>query len=140
MRHHPAEHFVLPARQLEDPSEVDTLKGTGRRDCPSMSECQLAFLQALNARDLRWDERIQGIEEQVSEVRSILLQWVGSKGIRNSDSTPPARGTLNVEAGPVKVRGRTWVIAAVLLLLGAMGAGSYVLAAWGRPTTTIRAK
>jgi hypothetical protein len=137
MRHRPAEHFVLPTQRIEDPSEADTLKGTGRRDCPSMPECQLAFLQALNDRDKRWEERIHGIEEQVAEVRSILLRWVGSKGIRNSDSTPPARGTINIEVGPAKFRGKWWVIAAVLLLLGAMGAGSYVLAAWGRPTTTI---
>lgn len=137
------EHARLPS--VPDADESDTLRGVGGRECPTRYECQLAFLTALEARDKRWEQRFEGMEgsvrearAQVAEVRTILLQWLGSKGIRNSDSTPAGqRDGLDISAGPVKVRGRTWVIAAVLLLLGAMGAGSYVLAAWGRPTTTI---
>ena len=121
---------------------TDTLRGVGREECPSMPACQLEFMRSLNERDERWETRLNGIEQQVSEVRSILLQWVGSKGIRNSDSTPAERGTLDISAGSVKMRGKAWTVAAVVLLLaavlGSIAGGAYVLGEWGRPATTTK--
>lgn len=134
----------VPLPDEETPSVRDrrkltnTLAGIGA-NCPAKDACQLEFLKALNERDEQWEERLQGIEKQVSEVRGILLQWVGTKGLRSGDSTP-ARGTINIEVGPAKLRGRWWVIGAVLLLLGAMAAGAYVLGEWGRPNTTTNQK
>jgi hypothetical protein len=113
---------------------TQTLSGIGA-NCPVRDSCQLDFLKALNERDEQWEARLHGIEQQVSEVRSILMQWVGAKGLRSGDSTPAGqRGALDISAGPVKFRGKAWVIALVLLTLGAMAAGAYVLAEWGRPT------
>jgi hypothetical protein len=137
----------------ETEEESDTLKGLGRREHPSMPEFQLAFLQALDKRDQRWEHRFEDIDTQlreartqVAEIRTIFLQWIGSRGIRNSDNTPrppavpvvvPAPemiGTLNVEAGPVKLRGRPWIIAALALAAMVLTATAYVLGKWGRPT------
>lgn len=110
-----------------------TIPGVGAVDCPSKASCQLEVVELLNQRDERWEQRLQGIEQQVGEVRSILLQWAASKGIRHSSDSTPAPGNLAVEAGPVKLRGKAWLIAAVLLMLGALAAGAYVLGQWGRP-------
>jgi hypothetical protein len=138
--------FPKNSGKNEGESESDTLRGVGRQVCHTMPECQVAFLQALNDRDLRLEHRFDGVERQVSEMRTLLLNWLGSKGLRNADNTPrppvhavalpPAEmnGTLNVEAGPIKLRGRPWIIAALAVAAMVLTATAYVLGKWGRPT------
>lgn len=117
-----------------------TLVGIGHQECASMPECQLAFLQALNERDSRWEKRLVGIESRLDQVHAVLDNWIASKGIRNTDSTP-AKGALDISAGPVKLRGKAWTVGIVALLLaallGTIAAGAYVLGEWGRPTATV---
>jgi hypothetical protein len=132
----------LPAPAVDDapPSSRshrmrNTLHGIGeQRECPSMNGCQLALLNALNERDARWELRLSGIEGRLGQVHAVLDQWLTSKGIRNSDSTPAGKGALNVEAGPVKLKGKAWIIVALAIAVVSIGAVAYVLGEWGRPT------
>lgn len=123
----PSSRGVMRRRQV-------TLQGLG--ECPARPECELQFLQSLGDMDRRWEERFGALERQVEETRAILLRDLERRGMSNQDSTPAGRGTLSIEYGPAKLRGKWWAIAVVVLLVAAIGGGSYVLAKWGRPTTT----
>jgi hypothetical protein len=136
----------VPLQDIDVPSSkrkhANTLNGIGS-ECPQRDGCMLAVHELLDEMRKEFTKELRETRTEMRALRTVLDSWLGSKGIRNSDSTPAGqRGALDISAGPVKLKGKALTVAIVALLLactlGTIAGGAYVLGQWGRPTAVVR--
>ena len=120
---------------IEPRERARTLRGVGERpDCPLASTCHLAFLEALNARDLVWNRRLEGIEGRFEnlerEISSLRDAVLAASRVR---SLSPRSGMADVKVGPVSIRGRSSLVGVLIVVLGMIAGAAYAFATHALP-------
>jgi len=123
--------------KLMDRQHTPSERSRRLSDCPQRDGCMLSVHELIDEMRKEFTGELRETRAEMRALRTVLDNWLGSKGIRVGELTPSGRG-LDISAGPLKLHGKAWTVAVVALLLaatlGTIAAGAYVLGQWGRPT------
>jgi hypothetical protein len=91
----------------------------GIADCPQRDGCMLEVRDLINGMRKEFSEELRETRGEVKALRTVLDNWVGSKGIRNTDSTPTQapNSTAEIKTDKWRVRAPVWAALALAVLL-----------------------
>jgi hypothetical protein len=93
-----------------------TIPGVG--DCPQRDGCMLEVMKQIGDLRTEFITRDNQLHSELSQIRSLLDNWLAAKGIRNTESTPASDRTAEVKtAGGTRVRAPVWAALVIMALL-----------------------